>query len=518
MTKLEEFSEIYNQYILRTPKFSQISINDNVTNRINKNLYQIKNILNSNILHQNIALLDYEIRNILYSYSTTIIPLYEQFPEDYFMHLIERINTEFKEFLGDSSRLGELVKDFWKVYELTYHPFELALREIIMYSSMRYVVITKKPLHSEFAKKVTSLFNQLSIDFKTYTEFVKDVKAYDNVIFIGSPKVYSNYVLQHINANHFYFITFSCYYSQLKFDNWIEHERVIGTPNPVLVNHKQIENTYMLNEDEITETTNNIFTLEEPTIPESFISILISKETSENNDLLVECKLIELEGNDVLLEEIGKRAKCDVVTNDFIFERKHLNEIFVGEFIVLVDFYNWDDRKEIADLYFEKEGILNDRKILARLKDYLKKQIERYGVERYTKHLNQKLDLKLKEYQVIGLTKKESFKLQDNTKFKILLRHITQKEKTADKFFYACKRLSKYHNQLGRIVRKQLRDYLDSNPSIFDDIDGISNITIPNMEFLKVKLCRVKRISDKTYQVPISQVGIPLDLYNKEVI
>lgn len=518
MTKLEEFSEIYNQYIMRTPKFSQITINDNVINRINKNLYKIKNILNSNILHHNIALLEFEIGNILYFYSTSIIPLHEQFPKDYFMHLIERIITEFGDFLGDSPQLEELVKDISVIYELSSHPFELALREIIMYSSMRYVVITKKTLHSEIAKKFASLFNQLSIDFKTYNEFVQDVKAYDNVIFIGSPKIYSNNVLQHINANHFYFITFSCYYSQLKFDNWIEHERIIGTPDSVVVNHKQIENTYMFNENEIIETTNNIFTLEEPTIPESFISILISKETSENNDVLVECKLIKLEGNDFLFEEIGKRAKCDVVTHDFIFERKHLNEILSGEFIVLVDFYNWDNRKEVADLYFEKDGILNDRKILARLKDYLNKQIERYGVELYTKHLNQKLDLNLKEYQVIGLTKKESFKLQDNRKFKILLRHITQTEKTADKFFSACKRLSQYHNQLGRIVRKQLRDYLDSNPSIFDDIDDISNITIPNMEFLKVKLCKVKRISDQTFQVPISRVGILLDLQNKEVI
>lgn len=521
MTKLEELSEIYNQYRLRSPKFTQITINDNLINRINKNFYHIKNKLSSNMLHQNIAMLDYEIRNILYFYSTSIVPLKEHFSKDYFMNLIERFSIEFSEFLEDSNELVKITKDIMSVYELSHHPFELALQDIIAYSSMRYLIITKKPLHSDIVQKLTSLYNQFSIEFKTYTEFEKNVKAYDNVIFIGTYKIFSNHVLQHINANHFYFITYSCYYSQIKFENWIDHNRIFGSPDSINVNYKQIENNYPENEYEKMEITNSTFNLDEPTIPESVIINFISTEGSENmdpNEKLVECKLIELEGNDFLFEQIGNKAKCDVVTHDLIFERKPLKEILVGEYIILMDFNNWDDLKDIANHYFEKQGINKDRQLLEKLKKYLSNKIEKYGIERYTKHLNNKLNLDLKEYQLLGLTKKESIKLQDDSKFLSLLKNITKTEEVAIKYFKACRRLSYYHKKVGRIVRKELRDYLVSNPKIFENIDNKSNITISNMEYLKVTVCKVKRISKKTYQVPTSRVGVLLDLHNREVI
>lgn len=515
---LEKLSAVYQQYAMRSPKFTQVLVNSPLFHTMNSNISKIRQLLNSNLMHTNISLLDYELRNIFYSYGTSIIPLKDMHTIEHFTYLTETITEEFRPFLKDSLLLDEFTMLFAKCYKHYEHPFDVALKQIISYSSNNYIIVTKRMLLPNLVKRIHALFPDFSLEFIAYTDFLKKTQAYDNVLFIGSPKIYNETILQHINANHFYFILFSCYYTELKIEPWIEHDRIITNFDTPTIHQKEITYSLMTLDVEKLRVNDSTFELAEPIIPESLINSILTIGPTNKEDKMKECKLVELENSQFLFEEIGAKAKCDIITTDFLYKRKHLNDVETNEFIILIDFYKWEDRKKLADTHFEKSGILEDRKIVANLKNYLTKQIGKYGIEKYTTTLNRKLNINLKKYQLVGLTKKESFQLRDEQLFLKLLEYFTKNPATASKYFKACTNLNRYHNRVGHIARRKLRNYLNENPTILEAIEEISKIQIPGMEFLKVELYQIKRISTQTYNVPLSRRGILLDLYDEEVI
>lgn len=520
MNSLNEITKIYSQYKLRTPYMTQVIVDDRTHFFINYLLLQSRNLLKSNIEHKNIGAIDYELRSLIYSIGTTLSPLNQIIKEEQFILLLETLELEYSHFIHKMSIINQLINNLNFFYKKEEHSYEIGLEKILIHTSRKYTIVSKRILNVELKEKLKREYNNFTIEFKVYTDFIKDIKAYDVVVFIGSPNIYSETVLNHINGNHFYYLYFKCYHKKIVNTPWIEHDRIHSFLSPIKENTIEITEYHtsdiqMINAD----ITEEVFELSvEPDLPDYLISTLISDGESRSDTQYVKCKLIELDDGEFVFEEIGPKAKCDVLTTNFIFQRKHVNEIKLEEYMVLMDFHSWEDRRRLADKYFEKKGIIKDRKKLDKLKEFMSKKITKYGLEEYTNTLNNELNLSLKPYQILGLTKKESFKLQNDDDFLKILKFICKTDEIANKYLAICKKLSSFHNRLGRIVRKELREYLKKNSNVLENVDSEVEIIIPNIEAIKIEISKVKRISESTYEVPTNRAGIPIYLHQREVI
>lgn len=515
--RLNTISTIYNMAQNRPVKFNQLVVKSNLIRFINTCYTNIRHQIGSNIEHSNLEFLDYDIRSIIFKYNLSLVPLSEHIEEEDFKNKMRIIAEEFRPFLTNDEVLDLLVENLYQLYSERFHIYLDVLSSIIKYGSYKYTIISKYKLSANEKSLINSYFKNFELNFMTLNEFNKNLMLHDIVIFIGSSNIYSPALFEHINAINFYFVYFDLYHSSLKYLPYLEHPRVKSNPILPIFQEIHIEaNDEAVTQLLIEESKPDAILLVEPQIPYTVLNQYI-QSTEIQNDKNVECKLLELENGKFIFEEIGQKAKCDTINHDYVYVRKHLDEMEIDDYLVIIQFNTWEDRKDFANLYFESSGILKDRANVAKIKKHLSKQIQKYGLERYTDHLNKKLNLSLKYYQINGLTKKESFHLRDKKSFYKLLKHFTQNNTLADKLFKSSFSLANFHQRIGHVARKELRNFLKVNPKGLYKLQDSDYLKIPNIEYLKIELFKIKNISTQIYSVPGSKVGTIIKFRYEEV-
>lgn len=508
---MDKFNEIYKIIRLRKPTYTGVEIEFSSYTNLMSLIAAVRRDLGENINHENNLLVDYEIKKFLFSYATEPLEFSLEYEQEVRSYILE-LKDICEKYLEGWSLYSSIETEIDYLLNLSSHPYYQALKDIIKYTSRKYVIVTRRPLQDNVEKTIKTLYP--SLECITYKNFTRNIKMYDNVIFLGTPSLYSIETFQYLNADNFYFIYFNCFYGNLKYIPWINHPRIKNIDNDFMWN---IQNIKIVTKKElaIEKSPMHKSLLVEEEFPESLIPSLIGIDRDSQQNM-TPCRLIEVEEDGFMFEDIGEKAKCDVLNAEYIYSRKHINEISINDFIISMDFNRWEDRKRLADKYFEDKGINEDRKKLEKLKRYLSQLLERHGPDEYTDYINKKLNLSLKTYQLVGLTKKETFKLQNNKDFLKLLMHLTKNKNTALKFKEVSDNLTKYHNQLGRQVRFELRKELEKNPEIIESLENKGFVYIPKLEMFKVDIYKVKKISSKVYQVPASRVGMLIYFNRKE--
>lgn len=514
MIAIDEFNQIYKVIKLRKPTYTGVEIEFSPYKNLMNIAATIRKDLGENINHENILLLDYEIKKFLFSYGTEPL-VFSLEHEQELRHYIQKLKGICEKYLGTWNTYSNIEQYINYILKLSYHPYNKALKEIIKYTSRKYVIVTKKPLQEKVESKIADFYPHHLLEFITFRDFTRDIKMYDNVIFLGTPSLFSIDSFQYLNADNFYFIYFNCFYGRLEYVPWIESPRVKNIDKDFIWNIQTVKIPSIKKLPIETSSTEKTFLVEDE-FPELLVPLLIGRERDLQQSMLP-CRLIELEEGGFIFEDVGEKAKCDVLNSEYIYARKHINEINTNDFIISMDFNRWEDRKRLADQYFEDKGIKDDRKRLEKFKKYLSQLLMKYGPDEYTNYINKRLNLNLKTYQLVGLTKKETFKLQNNNDFLKLLEFFTKSKSEALKFKKVSDNLTKYHNQLGRQVRSELRKELKNNPEITEQLESKGYMYIPQLEMFKVNIYKVKRISSKVYQVPLSRVGT-LIYFNREEV
>lgn len=516
--RLTTISTIYNAAPNRPVKFNQLAVQSNLIRNINNCYNKVRIQLGSNIEHPNLELLDFDIRSILFKYNLGLVPLSEQISSIDFENKLKIIIEEFKPYITNREPLDLFVANLKILYAQPTHIYIEPLNSIIKYGTQNYSIISKYKLSSAEKFLISNYFKNFNLEFITFNEFNKNIKLHDVVILVGSPNIFHPFLFDHINANSFSFIYFDIYHHSLKYIALLDHSKLVtSSVRPIFSEHKFIIDNEVIvqmipEENEITDTV----ILEEPSLPSTFLNHYI--QTSDfPNDKTIECRLIELENGQYIFEEIGQKAKCDIINFNNEYVRKHIDSIEIDDYLVIIQFNSWDARKNFADHYFKEEDILKDRNNLNKIKSHISKQIEKYGLERYTDHLNKKLNLSLKYYQINGLTKVESFYLRNKKDFYKLLLHFTKNDNYAQKLFNSCFKLANLHQKIGHIARKELREFLKGNSKDFNGLQDNNTLYIPNMDYLKIDLFKINNISSQIYEVPSSKVGTIIKLNYEEV-
>lgn len=515
---LKNISTIYNHAPLRPVKFTHLIVDSKLITLINRQYNILRNQLGSNMEHSNLELLDYNIRSMIYKYSSSILPLKEIIKEDDINELLLMLTEEVTPYLNDTENLMLFIHTVNQLYLLEEHEYFNALKSIIRYGTQTYTIVSKYKLTDVEREISNDIFKNFNVEILAFNEFNKKYSLHDVVIFIGSPNIYPPSISSYINANIFYFLYFDIYHKNLNLHPIFSHNRLLQNKLLPIISEinfeNKVSNIEIIEEMKYEDLDEKLF--EEPSLPKLFFDNYVNS-VMEPNEKKVRCRLIELESGQFIFEEVGPNAKCDIIDSKNFYERVHLNEIEPDNCLVIIQFKNWHDRKNFADSYFRNEDIKIDRKNVNLIKHHLLKMIEKNGLERYTAHLNRTLDLKLKPYQISGLTKEESFYLRNKQDFYKLINHFTKNKELTDKLFNSSFRLANFHQKIGYVARKELRNFLESHQSELKDLKKNNLLYIPHMEYLKIELFRIKSISNDTYEVPISKVGNIIKFNYEEV-
>lgn len=515
---LKLISSIFNHAPQRPVKFTHLKVESLLVNLIKKNYSLLRKQLGANIEHSNLELVDYNIRSIIYKYSSSILPLNKILNEEEINELLSILIEECSPFLENTEILNVFIQYIKQLYSMDDHEYLNTLNSIIKYGTQNYTIVNKYRLSDSEKSVSNNLFKNFDVELLGFNEFNKKIQLYDIVIFVGSPNIYPPYISNYINANNFYFLYFNFYHSPIELHPIFSHNRLIqNNLSPIFSELTFIDtrgNIIDAHHKEYETYDENIF--EEPSLPAIFFDNFVNN-SMEPNEKRVMCRLIELENGQFIFEEIGARAKCDIINSRNIYERVHLNDIEPEDYLVIIQFKNWQDRKSFADFYFRSENISRDRKNVNLIKKHLIKMIEKNGLERYTEHLNKTLNLKLKYYQISSLTKEESFYLRNKQDFYKLINHFTKNKLLTDKLFKSCFRLANFHQRIGHVARKELRDFLETHQAKINDFQKSNLLHIPDMPYLKIELFRIKSISTNNYDIPISKVGSIIKFNYEEV-
>ncbi|MEC0346368.1 hypothetical protein [Peribacillus frigoritolerans] len=509
----DTLSKIYKNYALRTPKFEQILIVEDAFKKLRSLHINFRQALGQDIQHASNSIIDYELSRISFKLATELSCYKEIVTEFNLAKLTERL----KSLNANKPEISEIVNGLTGILELfatlDTNSLRDCLENLIKYSSYKYSIITYKPVSESLKDEILRKYPSYTIRFLTFKGFQAQHKLYDQVFFIGNLNLYSGNLLNAINATQFTFITHAAYKTRFNRPNWIENKARIISSLPTL-DYKEQSSIYNYLPDEGPAGT-AIFeeVIEEPVISEQIVVHLTAEAKKDAEDTsYVDCKLVELENEEIIFLESSPRSRIDTVSSDYIFKRVNIQELKAHDYIVLSNFNSWDERKTYVDELYKDTKILLHRKRQANLQKSLSRNVEKYGLKMYTDLVNEKYGISVKRYQIKNLLKKESFKMQDNqVYYQFLLGLCKNNEEKANQYYQSSIKLDSYHRDSGKHARRVMREYFNNIENMKSSLNEN-----PTAKFkitpLEIEMKRIKSVSKNDYSLPGSKIGIPLNI------
>ncbi|WP_458411455.1 hypothetical protein ACNQFZ_11330 [Schinkia sp. CFF1] len=516
MNNLNQISNIYQNFTLVKPKIELINIKDDLF----KSLFNLHKLwlleMGLEVEHRLPSLLNYDLKVLEYQLST--IPLsYDQILSDnQLINIINAIQKLIKIYPNYAQLLNNIQQTLEELASCTTSALFEAVADSLKYTSFTYAIVSLRPFSKEHVTLLKQKFQNNTLSFFTEKDYRTTLEVFDYAIFLGSAGIFPESHLYSINSKKIVFISRDCYLNNVKkYNNFYEWEEKFS--NIYIPELEKREFNFSKNIDTTMKFINDI-TIDEkidmslPNLSENIVedfTLRLKSNTTEKE--LISSKLFTLDGNDLIFIKDSSHKKLDIVNSNGEFKKIPVNEVQVGDYIVISDFNTPVGLRNFADSLFKKNGILNDRKRQDNLRKYIHNNIEKFTLSGYCNYLRQQGLTKLEDYQILNLSKEDAFKLQDNSLYLGFLLIATKgDEAKAHRFFKSSKRLNNFHIQAGRKIRKIMRQIL-SDTNILDNLENSDyHIVIPELPELEIAIRLIKSIAKQSFNIPSNKVNVIL--------
>ena len=461
------------------------------------------------------------LRHILYNMATCLIPYCNLVDENKFSEMdkaLSIINKVYSE-KDDYSKLMELLTDSLKFKRNLITEF--LQNNLILHASQRYAIVTKRDLDEGQKLYIRDITNVENIFFYNERIFKKTFELFDYVIYVGNESYYDYSFNNSPRGHNTYYITYDLYQNEFCDNSMFSHlncESYYSTmykglkKNNKFIQHEKINyrNKEVVDNEKLSEKV--IPTIEEPTINKWVLDEIVSNFKTEREGIeKVEAHPVELtQGRVIFLSKSGRRH--EVLNEEGELSKKQLSRITVDHFLLIRNDSETSLIKNVADELFKGESINYYRRLQMRLKEHLRKLVNKYGLQKLCGILHKKGLKTMNEMKIQHLLKTESFKLQNNEEYKALLLILFKgKEDLALKYFEASRRLAAFHIRAGRSISQKLKEAIKVTDLTELYGTGSQKITLPEYKGASFTIEKIINIGNIVYLIPSSQEKRILD-------
>lgn len=357
----------------------------------------------------------------------------------------------------------------------------------------KIAIITKRAFYPEEKEMLKSEFkNVFQLNFYTENGFRKIVDYYDEIIYLGNPNYFSEYVKNTFKGKNIYFASYDIFNNFLLKENFfkdISNQNVFST----LFNHVTIGEELKKN---ISFEINDIEHINYS------INKLITNEKNQEiaSQDLIDSKLIHLENDRIIFVGINSKIRVFTPDEDEIIKEIYINNLEEDEILII---RNGSDSKlvaEIADQDVLKENAKTYRKLQNMWKKRLKNFILKNGLKNSIRIFKHKYDITTAtEITIKNWCSEDSICPQE---LKKILKALEFNSTEINEIYSAMRKIISAHIKAGRIISSKLMNELSNfNLEEFEE-RGSYTFESEELNGASFNLERVIKIETKNYKVP----------------
>ncbi len=366
----------------------------------------------------------------------------------------------------------------------------------------KYAIVVRRAIKSEEKKRILENVDSSSIKFFTENSFRKSLETFNEVIYIGSPNSFGDYVKNTFRGRVTVFIAYDIFTNSLKPKKIFEDIDKNGTFSTLFKN--------VIFGDPIPQKSN--ITLDERNSLNIAVNKFIEDQKRESNnhhDAMDAC-ILYLENDRFLFVPIDSKIRVFTPEDNSLIKQINFKEIEEDDYIILRNERDTKLIAEAADRYVLKSNAEEFRKMQDLWKNKLRRMVEEKGAKKVSDILSRKYGMKTASVQSV-----RSWCSEDTIcphELEKLLRATGYQENESRNIFKIMKLIQRSHVQAGKIISNILTKELSKE--ITDELEEKGYYTFESKEFdgASFNIERIISIDQTKHRIAPYNLMKPIDI------
>ncbi|WP_137789181.1 DrmE family protein [Bacillus sp. E(2018)] len=401
-----------------------------------------------------------------------------------------------------------IAKSFKQVTEATHNNMLNYLCEYInkkAHVGLRIAIVTKRAISVEerlIISKELKLF--LKISYYTENSFRKDIKIFDDVIYIGNPNYFGEYVKNTFKGRTVTFISYDIFTNSLSPKKVFEDLDRNGSVSTIFTN--------VIFDEPIAKKSN--FTIEQSELLNVAVSKFIEEQKNtigNNSQDAIEACIIYLENERFLFAARDSKIRVFTPMDQInCIKQRNFKDIEEDDYIVIRNERDTKLIAEVADQYVLKNKANSYRKLQNEWKDKLRLIVQRKGLGKVSGILMRKYNIKTASLASLrSWCNEESICPTELTK---ILKALKYEDDRIKEIYEVMKKIQQAHIKAGRVISEKLMSELSND--ILKELQEKGYYTFMSKEFngVSFNIERIVSIDRSTHLIAPYNIMRPMNI------
>jgi hypothetical protein len=340
---------------------------------------------------------------------------------------------------------------------------------------MRIAIVSKRNLLPEEPVLINqSIKTHVVIKYFSNNSFRKSLETFDEIIYLGNPQYFNDYVTNTFKAKYITFITYSIFSNKMQKKNVLDKISENSSHSTIFA-YVEIDNSFIQKEN---------FTITEEEMLSTYINTYTEsiKDEDRHQYDVVDASIVHLENERILFVPINSKIRIfDPDNPKELIKQIEFKELEEDDYIVLRNERDTKLIAEVADQEILKEQATLFRQLQRKWKKRLIYSVEQKGYKRVGEILKNNHNVSTASAaSVRNWCSEESI---CPTELPFILKAYKYEDKEIKEIFEAMKEIQRAHRKAGRIISTKLMNELSTNTNLVNELRMKGYYTFESKEF-----------------------------------
>lgn len=448
------------------------------------------------------------LKRVLFKYTNSLQPFNKVLDQDVNKQIVQGLRRIKNSYPALSDNIiSPIAKSLYELTQLTdneLYKFICDYINKIARIGMRIAIVSKRTLLSEEQALINQCIKtHVVIKYFSNNSFRKNLETFDEILYLGNPQYFGNYVTNTFKAKNISFITYSIFSNKMQKENVLDKISENSSYSTIFRN-VVIDNS-LIQKENLNITDEETFSTKINTYVESI------KEEERHQYDVVDAGIVHLENDRILFVPLNSKIRIfDPDNPKELIKQIDFKELEEDDYIVIRNDRDTKLIAEVADQEILKERATYYRLLQRKWKKRLIYNVQQKGYKRVGELLKNKYHVSTASAaSVRNWCSEESI---CPIELPVILKAFKYDDKEVKEIVEAMKEIQRAHRRAGRIISSKLMNELSTN--ILNELRMKGYYTFESKEFngASFNIERVVSIDQSKHLVSPHNLMKPLNI------